>query len=65
MMEPLRQQGGALRSDTFVRLDRLNVAESLRTAILRGAHSQQEVGEVLKREPSSSETNVGRFQMLR
>ena len=65
MVEPLRKHDGAQRSHAFVGLDRLNIAESLRTAILRRTHSQQEVGEVLKRKPSSGETNVGGFQMLR
>src|SRR5262249_52085720 len=64
MVELLQKQRSAARSQTFVGLDRLNIAEPLRTSILSGTHSQQEIGEVLKRKPSSSQTNVGGFQML-
>ena len=64
MVELLRKHDSAPGSHTFVGLDRLNIAESLRTAVLGRTHPQQEIGEVLKRKPSSSETNVGGLQML-
>src|SRR5262249_20113841 len=60
----LRKHDGAPRPHTLVGLDRLNVAESLGAAILGRTHSEQKIGEVLKRQPSSSEANVGGFQML-
>ena len=65
MAKSLRKRDAAVNSEAVVGLDRLNIAEPLRTAILSRTHSEQEVGEVLKCEPSSSETDVGGFQMLR
>jgi hypothetical protein len=41
------------RSQAYICVDRLNIAESLGTAILGRAHSEQKVGKVLKRYPSS------------
>src|SRR5205814_10389463 len=64
MVERLQQQDSAFRSHTFISLDRLNIAESLRAAILRCAHSEQEVAEALESESSPSETNIGRLEML-
>jgi hypothetical protein len=43
----------APRSQAYICFDRLNIAESLRTAVLGRAHSQQKVGKVLKGNPSS------------
>ena len=57
-------EDGAIRSDTVVGLNSLNIAESLRTAILGGAHSEQEIAEALKREPTSSKTNIGGVETL-
>src|SRR2546430_2129359 len=65
MNVPQFQNDIAYWADAFIGFDGLNIAEPLRTAVLRRARSQKEVSEILKRKPPASETDVRRFQRFR